>query len=64
MQKEVIIDPRAAYYRGRYRATMDWSKVGKGHADEDLPMSEGVQIKQDKVAKQYLKSAPHCWLIV
>ena len=59
MQKEVIIDPRAAYYRGRYRATVDWSKVGKGHADEDLPMSEGVQIKQDKVAKQYLKSAPH-----
>ena len=51
MQKEVIIDPRAAYYRGRYRATMDWSKVGKGHADEDLPMSEGVQSKQDKVAK-------------
>ncbi len=57
MQKEVIIDPRAAYYRGRYRITIDWSKVGKGHGDEDLPISEGVQSKQNKVAKQYSKSA-------
>lgn len=56
MQKEVIIDPRAAYYRGRYRATIDWSKVGKGYIDEDLPISEGVQSKQNKVAKQYSKS--------
>jgi hypothetical protein len=57
MQKEVTIDLRAAYYRGRYRATMDWSKVGKGHTDEDLSMSEGVQSKQEKMAKQYSKSA-------
>ncbi len=58
MHGEVISDLKVAYYRGRYRATMAWSKVGKAAAIEDLLISEAGRSDQETPANRYVKTSP------
>lgn len=35
MHREVIVDLKLVYYRGRFRASTAWSRIGKGRAAEN-----------------------------
>ncbi len=57
MQREVI-DLKTVYYRGRFRASTAWSRIGKASAAEKTPVPEGGAVRGDRLTKRYPKTSP------
>jgi hypothetical protein len=48
--RRIISIPEAVYYRGRFRASVAWTKVGRPEGDGDSPApDEGVQPVEEAV---------------
>jgi len=58
MQRELIADLKTVYYRGRYRASVAWSKVGRLSTTEDVPSGERSQRPQETVVRPQGESKP------
>lgn len=56
MRREVFTDLKGVYYRGRFRASTAWSRIGKGRGDEDASQVEPDVIRQAEVTARSRES--------
>ncbi len=56
MQREVIADLKSVYYRGRFRASTAWSRIGKSSGGEKSPVAESATSKRSGSTKQHTKT--------
>ncbi len=58
MRREMVIEFKVVYYRGRNRAATAWSKVGKVSGAENPPAIAVHQIGQDEAVVRRRKTGP------
>jgi hypothetical protein len=56
VHREVIADLKLVYYRGRFRASTAWSRVGKGRGAEVASAVEPDVIRKVELAARSLDS--------
>ena len=58
VRREVISDLKQVYYRGRYRASVAWSKVGGASTTEIVPLPEKGHGLQESAVRRHAESKP------
>jgi hypothetical protein len=64
VRREVISDLKQVYYRGRYRASVAWSKVGGTSTTVIVPPPEKGHGPQERVVGRHAENKPKCQPLV